>query len=304
MDCSLSEFPAKALSDLPHLKVISMRGNNITAIPDGAFRKLTQLKKLVFTDNPLKDFNREGILSGLESTLETLDMSSMDHMTVFPSKLMRNLQRLSEIIFRYNDITTLPDDLFAGFQTTRPLHVDLKTNDIRNISKHYLRGSNVNLTRLEMSYNFLTNLDFVDVCLPVFRRNMTISEVPPIMAWANRLICDCDLFHLLSQAAPYSIQGSCDQPRKYQQLVLYAVSQESFYEHGMKECPTMQPVDCVPSGCDCLMTASLYTFAYVTLVYVVMCGITFMVLNSIAIRGYLFLYVLICTFISALMKLL
>ena len=257
--CSLSEFPIEGLRDVRTLNHISIAENHITDIPDGAFREFPDLAWLVFDRNTFSNVNREGLLSGVESTLTLISLEDTS-LTTFPSKLIRNLKKIEYVVLSENDIKTLPADIFKGFQNTTPIRLFLGGNNINCISQHFLRGTSIQLQKLDLSRNQLTSLDFVDPCLPAFQYNSN-NDPPLINIEGNPLDCYCDLLNLVNQKT-VEIYATCEQPPPYHGMTLNASLLQSYHETKEFGCPVMDPIVC-PSGCDRLMTSSLLTVAYV-----------------------------------------
>ena len=258
--CSLSEFPIEGLRDVRTLNHISIAENYITDIPDSTFREFPDLAWLVFDRNTFSNVNREGLLSGVESILTLISLEDTS-LTTFPSKLIRNLRKIEYVVLSENDIKTLPADIFKGFQNTTPIRLFLGGNNINCISQHFLRGTSIQLQKLDLSRNQLTSLDFVDPCLPAFQYNWN-NDPPLINIEGNPLDCYCDLLNLVIQKT-VEIYATCEQPPPYHDMTLNASLLQSYHETGEFRCPVMDPVVC-PSGCDRLMTSSLFTVAYVT----------------------------------------
>ena len=57
--CRLTVFPSDVLSNKTALTSLDLSNNNISHIPDGSFKHLTSLKKLVLIDNPILSYNKE-----------------------------------------------------------------------------------------------------------------------------------------------------------------------------------------------------------------------------------------------------
>ena len=57
--CGLTVFPSDALSNKTAVTSLDLSNNNISHIPDGSFKHLTSLKKLVLIDNPILSYNKE-----------------------------------------------------------------------------------------------------------------------------------------------------------------------------------------------------------------------------------------------------
>ena len=263
-NCSLTEFPLEALRDMRTLTHISIESNHFTDIPDGTFGWFPDVSWLIFNKNTFRNFNRDGLLSGVESTLVSISLKDMGW-TTFPRKLIKNLKAIQYVDLSENDIKTLPADMFKGFQTTRSMIVMLDNNKINCISQHFLRGTTIKLWTLGLSDNQLTSLDFLDLCLPVFQYSWNFALLM-VSIENNPLDCHCDLLNLAT-LKHVNIYATCEQPPPYHGMSLNASLFQSYGETGEFGCSLMDPIVC-PSGCDSPMTSSLLTVTYVTIIYI------------------------------------
>ena len=265
-NCSLTEFPLEAVRHISTLTYITIADNQFTDIPNGTFGVFPDLSWLLFDGNTFRGLDREGLLSGVESSLTLVSLKDMGW-TTFPSKLLRKLKKIAYVMLSNNDIKTLKADMFKGFQTTMPLTVVLYSNNINCISQHFLRGTTIKLQNLDLSHNQLTSLDFVDICLPAFQYDWN-NHHPRILAKGNPLDCHCDLLNLANRQ-DVKVYATCEQPPPYHGKTLNASRLQSYDETGEFKCPRIDPIVC-PSGCDSLMTSSVLTVASVTCISVTM----------------------------------
>ena len=187
------------------------------------------------------------------------------NVNTFPTIMLRNLNSLQRIDLSDNAIETLPAGMFEDFQTWWELHVYLERNNISTISPQLLRGTDIHLSLLKLGDNHITNLDFIDICLPAFQYGWMFRR-PQIRVNDNPLECDCDLLNLVNQEN-VTITATCAQPPPYHGMTLYDSLHQSYNETGELKCPVTDQIDCT-SGCDNLMTSSLLTVAYVIIIYV------------------------------------
>ena len=284
IDCNLTEFPGEALSGFTNLTTLRLTSNQITDIPDGSFRPFPQLRELYLENNPLGNLNREGLLSGLVSTLHTLSLQYLN-ITSFPSALLRNLSGLAFVALNNNGIESLPANMLEGFRTTSQLWLVLSNNRIYNVSPYFLRGTNITLGRINLSYNRLTNLNFLDVCLPPFnyhrRQNDQVLIRPSVIAYGNPLQCDCELLNLLNQQDVAFI-GYCAEPEALRDMSFWDIKQQGFKVTRNNEefsCPDMEAVNCTDIKTNITtvvktvnggaMTLTLQTALYVIPTYVI-----------------------------------
>ena len=244
-DCRLTEFPEKALNHLPYLSILRLQNNQLTEIPDGAFNFFLNLNTLSLGGNTIKNINRHELFSGVEDVLENVELNSMK-IHSFPSKTLMNLKRLQRIDLSNNTITTLPGNMFKGFQTQLKLQVLLGRNNMTSISPHLFRESHIRLCRLNLIDNQLTTLDFIDVCSPVYECEHTddIYIHPSILLAQNPLRCECGIINHLRPDALH-IVGTCDQSTIYQEWNLYRpLSQNDIFRNFSEECPNFDPNIC------------------------------------------------------------
>ena len=281
-NCNLTEFPGEALSSFTNLRTLRLTSNQITHIPDGSFRPFSQLRELYLENNPLGNINREELLSGLESSLHTLNLQNLN-ITSFPSALLRNLSGLAFVALNNNLIETLPANMLEGFRTTFQLSLVLSHNRIYNVSPYFLRGTNITLGRINFSHNRLTNLDFLDVCLPPFDYHHLGLVKPSVKAYGNPLQCDCDLLNLLNQQE-VAFRGQCVEHKVLRDMsfllidVLMTLKQQGHNITKNNEklsCPNMESINCTDSKTDITtgnggpMTSSIVTAVYIISIYAI-----------------------------------
>ena len=142
-NCNLTVFPREALSVFTRLAKLRLTSNQITEIPDGSFRQFP-LQELQLGNNPLRNVNREGLLSGLESSLVLLNLKNLN-ITTFPIALLWNLTRLGYVVLSRNRIESLPADMLEEFRTDSRLSLILSANRMHNVSRHFLRRTTISL---------------------------------------------------------------------------------------------------------------------------------------------------------------
>ena len=243
---NLTVFPRDALSYFTDLRYLSIQRNRFTEIPDGTFN-LFPLSMLYIGYNPIRNLNREGVLSGLESSLQTLDLMNLT-LTTFPIALLKNLTKLNYVQLHRNLIETLPDNMLEDFQTTQQLSILLNKNRIYDVSKHFLRGSNIKMSQINLEDNLLTKLDFIDICSSSLKSNLMRPKYlqPWIYLYGNPLQCDCGLQSILNQRH-INIQGYCAEPTALENMRLYQVKERGYNvtrNNDTFSCPYMEQLDC------------------------------------------------------------
>uniref|UniRef100_A0A7M4FVE3 Leucine-rich repeat-containing G-protein coupled receptor 4 n=1 Tax=Crocodylus porosus TaxID=8502 RepID=A0A7M4FVE3_CROPO len=121
VDCSGRGLPAvpDGLSAFIHALDISM--NNITKLPEDAFKNFPYLEELRLAGNDLS-FIHPKALSGLKE-LKVLTLQNNQLKTV-PNEAIRGLSGLQSLRLDANHITTVPEDSFEGLMQLRHLWLD------------------------------------------------------------------------------------------------------------------------------------------------------------------------------------
>ncbi len=118
---SIKKYPAE-LADLPNLKHISLRFNNLKQIPT-VFRELNQLETLVLSNNRFLASTQWDYLSNMQA-LEVLDLSySLQNLSILPPEI-GNLHNLRELNISGNKLKELPSSL-KNLTKLEKLHCEL-----------------------------------------------------------------------------------------------------------------------------------------------------------------------------------
>ncbi|NXR63863.1 LGR4 protein, partial [Rhadina sibilatrix] len=152
VDCSgrgLAAVPP-GLSAFTHALDISM--NNITRLPEDAFRNFPYLEELRLAGNDLT-FIHPKALSGLKE-LKVLTLQNNQLKTV-PNEAIRGLSGLQSLRLDANHITAIPEDSFEGLVQLR--HLWLDDNSLTEVPIHPL--SNLpSLQALTLALNRITHI--------------------------------------------------------------------------------------------------------------------------------------------------
>lgn len=136
-----------AFDDLEHLKMVSLKGNNLVTLQSGLFSSLKVLRRLVLAENSLTSV--DGIFDGL-THLEVLSLSN-------------------------NQIITISVDAFKDLRSLH--HLELNNNKIRNLQPGTFANT-INLMLLGLGSNPLSSLENIfphDMLLQYL--NMTACEL-------------------------------------------------------------------------------------------------------------------------------
>ena len=263
-NCSLTVFPRDALSVFTELMTLRLTENQITEIPDGSFRQFPHLRELYLGDNPLRNVNRERLLSGLKSTLRVLYLQYLN-ITTFPTALLKNLRRLGYVALDNNHIEVLPANMLEGFRTRLQLSLMLSGNRIYNVSRDFLQRTNIKIARINLSDNRLTNLDFIDLCLPSYKihRQQYSWDInqPIITIHDNPLQCDCKLRTLMNRRNVKFI-GNCAQPPALRDMSFHEIKRLRFNVTRNNEefsCQHMEKINCTRPSLQALTGTDIQT---------------------------------------------
>ncbi|XP_063294637.1 leucine-rich repeat-containing G-protein coupled receptor 4 [Pelobates fuscus] len=152
VDCSgrgLIAVP-EGVSAFTHSLDISM--NNITKLPEGAFKGFSDLEELRLAGNDLS-FIHPMALSGLKE-LKVLTLQNNQLKTV-PSEAMKGLTALQSLRLDANHIVTVPDDSFEGLLQLR--HLWLDDNNLTEVPIRPL-GNLPSLQALTLALNKITHI--------------------------------------------------------------------------------------------------------------------------------------------------
>ncbi|KAK2156840.1 hypothetical protein LSH36_204g09004 [Paralvinella palmiformis] len=151
---SFASIPTSAISSLLALETLSMAGNTgLSSIRENVFQG-THLKSLDLSQNGLSSVH-PGAFSGLESTLEVLDMRSCQLQDNMLSPLQQ-LSSLKKLDLSSNSVANIPSDMFS--QMTLLEMLQLHQNQIQTITGMMLSGLG-QLRILDLSGNGLMKVE-------------------------------------------------------------------------------------------------------------------------------------------------
>jgi Leucine-rich repeat (LRR) protein len=165
--------------DLRELKGLSLKNNQINAIPNGWTRNLTSLKLLYLDENKLNVIPADAF-QGVSQTLRKLQMTH-NKIRKLPRHALRQLTNLESLHLSHNRIKKV---YARSFNNSRSLsQLDLSHNLIYSLGVSALQGLE-HLVKLDLRYNDLITLDDRTFYWSNFTdRNIFISENP----W----LCNC-----------------------------------------------------------------------------------------------------------------
>jgi len=123
---SIKKYPLE-LADLPNLKHVSLRFNNLKQIPI-VFKELTQLETLILSNNRFLASTKWEHLSQMKA-LNFLDLSySLQNLSLLPKEI-GNLHNLKELNISGNKLKKLPNSL-KNLTRLEKLHCELNDFDV------------------------------------------------------------------------------------------------------------------------------------------------------------------------------
>lgn len=123
---SIKKYPSE-LADLPNLKHVSLRFNNLKQIPK-VFKELNQLETLVLSNNRFLASTKWEYLSQMKA-LKSLDLSySLQNLSILPEEI-GHLQNLRELNISGNKLKELPKSL-KNLTRLEKLHCELNDFEI------------------------------------------------------------------------------------------------------------------------------------------------------------------------------
>ncbi len=208
----LTKVPFQVLMQVQNLTSLSLKNNNIKRIRPGSFAKIPKLTKLILRGNHGLRI-KGGLLQGLENNLETLDLSDIG-LTAVPVQAVKTMKSLQFLLLEDNNIKSIPDMLFQGFQhEAMMLNMYLSNNGLHTISQGAFTkptegNKDINLHILDLANNQLNNLSFAyDPCSTVF-----MPVWASILVQNNPINCDCEFYSLVCTAFFTTVTGTCKGP--------------------------------------------------------------------------------------------
>ncbi|ESP01229.1 hypothetical protein LOTGIDRAFT_186050 [Lottia gigantea] len=161
----LTQVPPITASDNLYT-VFDISHNNISQIQQDAFKGL-KISVLEITNNPISTVE-EGGFGGLEHYLKRLLVS---HTTLKSlPKSMGNLQQLDRLDIGFNQITSIPDEVFQGIGNS--LQLSMGNNNIVTIADGLLAGMNETIQELDIS-----NCSLINVPIATFVNQKSINKL-------------------------------------------------------------------------------------------------------------------------------
>lgn len=193
----LRSVPTEALSDLRKLKKLSLVKNSLSEVKNGSFVGDYELEELQIGDNPNLSFDDEGMFHGIEDSLQTLFIRSLN-LEKLPINVLSRLKNLDYLDVTDNNIKKIDKRFFKGLKLST---IKLMWNKIKHIDHRAFRNF-PNGVILDLHENLVHNISFilqVDKC--------TFKE---IYLTRNRIECSCDVEKVLNSGlVAWDVIGEC-----------------------------------------------------------------------------------------------
>lgn len=148
----------EAFFNLSRLEILDLSSNKLTHLPETVLKPLSSLMFLSLRNNQLKQLSETMFQTNLK--LVSLDLSNNRQLQPLPTKLLANVVNFANLSLAYCNMSDVSND-FGAFMANIPAvgTVDLKGNQLANLSIPNLFAANYKLERLDLSANQLASLD-------------------------------------------------------------------------------------------------------------------------------------------------
>uniref|UniRef100_A0A4W4HJQ2 LRRCT domain-containing protein n=1 Tax=Electrophorus electricus TaxID=8005 RepID=A0A4W4HJQ2_ELEEL len=200
LDLSFNQLPSATLQ----LRILSLRGNQVTNLPQGIFTQLKSLEELNLRDNRVSELSagvfpgslKKLVLRGnglvqLPSTafgdlryLTHLDLSH-NRLSTIPAELLQNLSSLEYFSISANQISELHGTSFQGLLNLKTIH--LQANNLSFLEADLFKDQE-EMSRLFLSRNRLQSLPYG------FFESFGIESL--VQLHDNPWHCNCSLLYL------------------------------------------------------------------------------------------------------------
>lgn len=193
----LQAVPTEALSGLRKLKKLSLVKNSLSEVKNGSFIGDYDLEELQIGDNPNLVFEDEGIFHGIEDSLVTLFIRSLN-LENLPTNILSRLKKLDYLDAADNNIKKIDKRFFKGLKLST---IKLMWNKIKHIDHRAFRNLPKGVI-LDLHENLLHNISFIlDI------EKCTFKE---IYLTRNRIKCTCDVEKVLNSGlVAWDVVGEC-----------------------------------------------------------------------------------------------
>ena len=224
----LRYVPTDALSDLRHLKKLSLVKNSLSEVKNGSFVGAYKLEELQLGDNPQLSFDDVGMFHGIEESLHTLFIRSLN-LENLPINVLSRLKNLDYLDATDNNIKKIDKRFFKGLTLST---IKLMWNKIKHIDHRAFRNVSGGVI-LDLHENLVHNISFI---LRV--EKCTFKE---IYLTRNRIECSCDVEQVLnSGVVAWDVTGECF-VRTNKSKIWYNFKDPKLMEYFRQNCKMTTP---------------------------------------------------------------
>lgn len=224
----LYKVPTKVLQDLKKLKKLSLVKTSLDVIPNGSFVGEYKLEELHLDDNKKLSFEDDGMLYGIEDSLEVLFIRSLN-LSKLPLNVLQRLDNLYYLDATDNAIRKIDKHFFSGLKLSEIL---LMWNNIKHVDhrafKHFDKGVTLNLHN-----NMIRNISFILKVKECTFKNIYLTR--------NDIPCDCTVEKVLNSGLiSWQIVGECHLQEKDGRK-MYSFDDPALQEHLVRTCGKTKP---------------------------------------------------------------
>ncbi|CAH1121563.1 unnamed protein product [Ceutorhynchus assimilis] len=205
-DNSFLEIPSE-LSDLTHLKILSISRNLIEVIKDDEMPSLLELQTLLLDQNLLKEIHPMAFTS--MPKLNYLDLSD-NNLTSLPTTQLSKLPKLANLKLSGNTFTHLPPVSFRGLFNLKYV----KLTRLESLTAIDVRAfvDNINLEKISLDYNYNVNniptrlfhgntkLRYISIRYNAIKilaaTHFPLDQMEELKVGGNPLDCNCSMLWL------------------------------------------------------------------------------------------------------------
>ena len=213
---NLKSLPQGAFEGL-NISVLKLSSTGITSIKPGVFSGVVNINTLYLDRNKMTYTEDENPLSGLEQSLEYLQLQSQNLQEI--PHFIRQVHSLIEVDLSDNNIQELHD---ASLTMIKAKRLILQRNNMHTISKSALVSTKPK-DFIDLSFNQITDVSFLwDYC-----------KVDKVDLTGNPIHCHCELV-VYRKAMPHpQVTGTCASPPR---LANVGIMSEDFISLASREC--------------------------------------------------------------------
>ncbi|KAG9475748.1 hypothetical protein GDO78_003912 [Eleutherodactylus coqui] len=217
---NITKLPEGAFKGLPYLVELRLDANHIVSVPDDSFEGLVQLRHLWLDDNSLTEVPVRPL--GNLPSLQALTLA-LNKITHIPDYAFSNLSSLVVLHLHNNKIKTLGPHCFDGLDSLEAL--DLSRNSISRIH-HDAFSTLASISKLDLSFNQLSSFPpgglhgLTQLKLtgnPTFRDSLSAKDFLKLQSVSVPYAYQCCAF---SACDSYMTSPAEDDGSKYQKLLL------------------------------------------------------------------------------------